>query len=77
MNKVNTLFLILLNVILSTSIILKEDQQLFSELIKGTPISSDSSSKSLSNAFDGDISTEFKSSKESNGWIGLELDNTY
>ena len=77
MNKVNTLFLILLNVILSTSIILKEDQQLVSELIKGTPISSDSSSKSLSNAFDGDISTEFKSSKESNGWIGLELDNTY
>lgn len=77
MNKVNTLFLILLNVILSTSIILKGDQQLVSELIKGTPISSDSSSKSLSNAFDGDISTEFKSSKESNGWIGLELDNTY
>ena len=77
MNKVNTLFLILLNVILSTSIILKEDQQLVSELIKGTPISSDSSSKSLSNAFDGDITTEFKSSKESNGWIGLELDNTY
>ena len=77
MNKVNTLFLILLNVILSTSIILKEDQQLVSELIKGTPISSDSSSKLLSYAFDGDITTEFKSSKESNGWIGLELDNTY
>ena len=77
MNKVNTLFLILLNVILSNSIILKGDQQLVSELIKGTPISSDSSSKSLSNAFGGDISTEFKSSKESNGWIGLELDNTY
>ena len=77
MNNSITLFFVLLNVLLCKSISLKVDQQLASELIKGTPISSDTSSQLLSNAFDGDITTEFKSSQQSNGWIGLELDNTY
>ena len=40
--------------------------------LEGVPFSSDESSESLKNAFDGDLSTEFISpSKE--GWVGLEL----
>ena len=40
--------------------------------LKGTPFSSDESSKTLKNAFDGDISTEFVSVLKE-GWVGLEL----
>lgn len=43
--------------------------------LSGKPISSDS--KSLINAFDGDLSTDFKSEKPSNGWLGLQLDSKY
>ena len=43
--------------------------------LSGKPISSDS--ESLINAFDGDLSTNFKSEKPSNGWIGLQLDSQY
>ena len=43
--------------------------------LSGKPISSDS--LSLINAFDGDLSTNFKSDKPSNGWIGLQLDSQY
>ena len=71
MNKLKTLFLVLLNIILTISAVKDE------ELIKGNPISSDSSSELISNAFDGDFLTEFKSSKKSNGWIGLEFDASY
>ena len=39
---------------------------------EGKPFSSDESSKSLSNAFDDDLSTKFISSLK-NGWVGLEL----
>ena len=53
-----------------------EDQQLSSDLLKGIQISSDSSSKLISNAFDGDFTTEFKSSQQSNGWVGLEFENS-
>ena len=46
--------------------------------LSGKPISSDSILKSpINNAFDGDISTVFKSSESSNGWIGLKLDSKY
>ena len=41
--------------------------------LSGKPISSDS--ESLTTAFDGDLSTDFKSEKPSNGWIGLQLDS--
>ena len=71
MNNLKTLFLVLLNIILTISAVKDE------ELIKGNPISSDSSSELISNAFDGDFLTEFKSSKKSNGWIGLEFDASY
>ena len=40
--------------------------------LKGTPFSSDESSKTLKNAFDGDLSTKFVSSLKE-GWVGLEL----
>ena len=43
--------------------------------LSGKPISSDS--ESLTTAFDGDLSTDFKSEKPSNGWIGLQLDSQY
>ena len=43
--------------------------------LSGKPISSDSGS--LTTAFDGDLSTDFKSEKPSNGWIGLQLDSQY
>ena len=69
------LFLILLDIMVV--FLAERDKELVSELIKGTPISSDASSKLISNAFDGDFNTEFKSSKESNGWIGLEFDTSY
>ena len=46
-----------------------------SSKLSGEPISSDSIS--LINAFDGDLSTDFKSSNPSNGWIGLQLDAQY
>jgi len=46
-----------------------------SSKLSGEPISSDS--VSLINAFDGDLSTDFKSSNPSNGWIGLQLDAQY
>ena len=46
--------------------------------LSGKIISSDPLTSSfISNAFDGDISTYFKSSQESNGWIGLKLDSKY
>ena len=46
--------------------------------LSGKVISSDSSKDSpLNNAFDGDISTTFKSQKDSDGWIGLKLDSKY
>ena len=44
----------------------------FEQKLSGRPISSDPELKSISNPFDGDLSTEFISSKEK-GWIGLEL----
>ena len=43
--------------------------------LSGKPISSDSAS--LITAFDGDLSTNFKSEKPSNGWIGVQLDSQY
>ena len=43
--------------------------------LSGKPISSDS--QSLANAFDGDLSTDFKSEKPSNGWIRIQLDSPY
>ena len=46
--------------------------------LSGKPISSEPmTSPSISNAFDGDISTTFKSNDESKGWIGLKLDSKY
>ena len=46
--------------------------------LSGKPISSDSIfSSEINNAFDGDISTIFKSSLASNGYIGLKLDSKY
>ena len=77
MTKPKTIFLLLLNLVFCSSIALSEDKQLVSELIKGTPISSDSSTELLANAFDGDVTSEFKSSKNSNGWVGLELEKSY
>jgi len=50
-----------MHLIICSNCILLQDQQYISELLKGTPISSDNSSEKLSNAFDGDINTEFKS----------------
>ena len=43
--------------------------------LSGKPISSDS--ESLTTAFDGDLFTDFKSEKPSNGWIGLQLESQY
>ena len=40
--------------------------------LQGKPLSSDDNSNSLTNAFDGDVSTEFVSSLK-DGWVGLEL----
>ena len=46
--------------------------------LSGKPISSDSiTSSPVNNAFDGDISTIFKSNNPSKGWIGLKLDSKY
>ena len=46
--------------------------------LSGNPISPESSqSSNANNAFDGDFSTVFKSSKPSNGWIGLKLDSKF
>ena len=75
MKNSNIIFLILVNFIFCLSLI--EDQQSISDIIKGLPISSDTSSELLFNAFDGDITTEFTSSQKSNGWVGLEFDSTY
>ena len=71
------IFVFIFNILLFSSYSFLTDDHLISELIKGKPISSDSSSEKLSNAFDGDLTTEFKSSKKSNGWIGLEFENSY
>ena len=47
--------------------------------LSGDQISSESSqsSSNVNNAFDGDFSTIFKSSKPSNGWIGLKLESKF
>ena len=46
--------------------------------LSGKPLSSDSlKSSNVNDAFDGDLSTSFKSSNPSNGWIGLKLDSKY
>ena len=72
MKKFFSLFIFLLNLFLCSTFVIIEEQQL-----KGIPISSESSSSLLNNAFDGDLTTEFKSSQNSNGWIGLQLNNAY
>ena len=41
--------------------------------LTGTPISSDSDIQNIQNAFDGNLDTEFRSSSESGGWVGLEF----
>ena len=41
--------------------------------LSGTPISSDSDIQNIQNAFDGNLDTEFRSSSESGGWVGLEF----
>ena len=41
--------------------------------LEGRPISSEQESEMILNPFDGDISTEFISSNDENGWIGIEL----
>ena len=45
--------------------------------LTGKIISSDENSKLLNNAFDGNFKTFFKSEKESNCYIGLDLSSTY
>ena len=46
--------------------------------LSGKPISSDPlQSLTIKYAFDGDLSTFFKSEKEENGWVGLKLDSKY
>lgn len=72
MNKFKILF-ILINFSFYSCISQQNEQSL---LLKGTPIS-DSSSELALNAFDGDITTEFKSSNSKYSWIGLELDSSY
>ena len=72
MNKFKILF-ILLNFSFYSCILQQNEQSL---LLKGTPIS-DSSSELVLNAFDGDITTEFKSLNSKYSWIGLELDSSY
>ena len=72
MNKFKILF-ILINFSFYSCILQQNEQSL---LLKGTPIS-DSSSELVLNAFDGDITTEFKSSNSKYSWIGLELDSSY
>ena len=72
MNKFKILF-ILINFSFYSCILQQNEQSL---LLKGTPIS-DSSSELILNAFDGDITTEFKSSNSKYSWIGLELDSSY
>jgi len=61
MNKISIIYIFFMHLIICSNCILLQDQQYISELLKGTPISSDNSSEKLSNAFDGDINTEFKS----------------
>ena len=52
--------------------------QLFcDDKLTGKIISSDENSKLLNNAFDGNFKTFFKSEKESNCYIGLDLSTTY
>ena len=41
--------------------------------LTGIPISSDSDIENAQNAFDGNLDTEFRSSSESGGWVGLEF----
>ena len=48
-----------------------------SEKLKDVIISSDENSKLLNNAFDGNFSTFFKSAKEENCYIGLDLSDEY
>ena len=72
MKSFSKILLFLINIILGSSILLAEEKQL-----KGNPISSDIASEIINNAFDGDITTEFKSIQNSNGWIGLEFENSY
>ena len=46
--------------------------------VNGKKISSEPlTSQSISNAFDGDLSTSFTSKEASKGWIGLKLDSKY
>ena len=72
MNKAfNFLLLILLIQFLS---VLNESGDL---ILSGTMISSDENSNLIKYAFDGDASTQFMTSIESNGWVGLNFHNQY
>jgi hypothetical protein len=75
MNK--SLFLLLLPLVLFILFFIPKLNKDATPKLSGKPISSDSSSSSLINAFDGNIQTIFKSEKPSNGWIGLQLDGQY
>ena len=46
-------------------------------LLTGTMISSDENSNLIKYAFDGDVSTQFKTSIASNGWVGLNFHEQY
>ena len=68
--------LIFISVIVFNLVILSKQNSFIK--LSGDPISSESSQSSIANnAFDGDFSTVFISSKPSNGWIGLKLDSKF
>ena len=46
-------------------------------LLTGTMLSSDENSNLIKYAFDGDVSTQFKTSIASNGWVGLNFHQQY
>ena len=74
MENLKKFFLIILNISIYSSLLSDTDPI---TLLKDTSTSSDSSSQLLSNAFDGNIDTEFKSSNSVFSWIGLELPSSY
>lgn len=63
--------------ILFLSLLILSNENPYVKLV-GKPISSEKVTYALiNNAFDGDLSTSFKSTEATKGWIGLKLDSKY
>ena len=73
-NMNRTCYLLLLILLIQFLSVMNQNED---RILSGTMISSDENSNLIKYAFDGDVSTQFKTSIASNGWVGLNFHNEF